>query len=188
MWPNCCIFPSFYQGVLAQICDHFYGWASEAGHTRRFPKFIPFCPFRCRRAKRSRPMQIPPPPDHRSRCGLEGRLTHPDPTSRSPRRSRQANDARIREPPKYNDPSAQIRDHSMAGSQKQAIPEGFRNLSCFARSGFRGQNEADRCRSQPPPPTIVLAAGWKADFPTPILRPDHRADPGRQTTPRSGDN
>ena len=50
----------------------------------------------------------------------------------------------------YNDPSAQICDHSMAGSQKQAIPEGFRNLSCFARSGFRGQNEPDRCRSPPP--------------------------------------
>ena len=41
----------------------------------------------------------PPPADHRSRCGLEGRLTHPDPTSRSPRQSGQANDAPIREPP-----------------------------------------------------------------------------------------
>ena len=38
------------------------------------------------------------------------------------------------------------------------------------------------------PPTIVLAAGWRADRPTSTLRPDLRADPGKQTTPRSGDN
>ena len=40
----------------------------------------------------------------------------------------------------------------------------------------------------PPPPTIVLAAVWRADRSTPTLRPVLRADPGKQTTPRSGDN
>ena len=43
-----------------------------------------------------------------------------------------------------------------------------------------------------PPPIIVLAAVWRADRPSPIIRdmicPDLRADPGKQTTPRSGDN
>ena len=34
---------------------------SGAGHTRMFPKFVPFCPFRFRRAKWSRPMQITAP-------------------------------------------------------------------------------------------------------------------------------
>ena len=66
------------------------------------------------------------------------------------------------------------------------MPEGFRNLSRFARSGFGGRNEADRCRSAPP--IIVLAAVWRADRPSPITRPDLRADPGKQMTPRSGDN
>ena len=37
---------------------------------------------------------------------------------------------------------------------EHAIPEGFRNLSRFARSGFGGQNKGDRCRyaDHPPPP------------------------------------
>ena len=38
----------------------------------------------------------PPPPDHGSHCGLEGRSPLPDHTSQSPRRSGQANDAPIR--------------------------------------------------------------------------------------------
>ena len=36
------------------------------------------------------------------------------------------------------------------GNLEQAMPEGFRNLSRFARSGFGGRSEADRCRSAPP--------------------------------------
>ena len=78
-------------------------------------------------------------------------------------------------------------ENIVLGNLEQAIPEGFRNLSRFARSGFGGRNEADRCRS-PPPPIIVLAAVWRADRPSPIIRPDLRADPGKQTTPRAGDN
>ena len=35
------------------------------------------------------------------------------------------------------------------GNVEQPITEGFRNLSRFARSGFGGRNEADRCRSTP---------------------------------------
>ena len=45
---------------------------------------------------------------------------------------------------------AKSRENMVLGSLEQAIPEGFRNLSRFARSGFGGQNEADRCRSPPP--------------------------------------
>ena len=60
-------------------------------------------------------------------------------------------------------------------------------MSRFAGSGFGGRNEADRCRSHPPP-IIVLAAVWRADRPSPITRPDLRTDLGKQTTPRSGDN
>ena len=139
-----------------------------------------------RRAKWSRPMQITAP--RRPSFSLRvGGPIDPTPILRPDHRANPGKQTMPRSGNhQYNDPSAQICDHSMAGSQKQAIPEDFRNLSCFARSGFRGQNEAHRCRS--PPPTIVLAAGWKTDCPTPILRPDHRADPGRQTTPRSGDN
>ena len=61
-----------------------------AGHARRFPKLVLVCPFRFRRSKWSRPMQITPPP------------------------------------------------------------------------------------------IIVLAAVWRADRPSPIIRPDLRADPGKR--------
>ena len=37
------------------------------------------------------------------------------------------------------------------GNLEQATPEGFRNLSRFARSGCGGRSETDRCRSAPPP-------------------------------------
>ena len=47
------------------------------------------------------------------------------------------------------------------------MPEGFRNLSRFARSGFGGRNEA-------PPSIIVLAAVWRDYRPSPIIRPDLR--------------
>ena len=39
-----------------------------------------------------------------------------------------------------------------------------------------------------PPTIIILAAVWRADRPSPIIRPDVRAGPGKQTTPRSGDD
>ena len=50
------------------------------------------------------------------------------------------------------------REKMVIGSLEQAIPEGFRNLSRFARSGFGGQNEADRCRS-PSRPSFSLQVG-----------------------------
>ena len=60
------------------------GWYAKSGKsqenlalgnldTRRFPKLVPICPFRVRRSKWSRPMQITPPPDHHSHCGLADR-------------------------------------------------------------------------------------------------------------------
>ena len=54
--------------------------------------------------------------------------------------------------PGWNAISAKIPKKMVLGSLEHAIPEGFRNLSRFARSSFGGQNKGDRCRSPPPPP------------------------------------
>ena len=67
-----------------------------ASHTRRFPKLVPICPFRLTFGGRNEADRCrSPPSDHRSHCGLEGRSPLPDHTSRSPRRSGQANNAPI---------------------------------------------------------------------------------------------
>ena len=109
-------------------------------------------------------MQIPPP-DHRSRCGLDGPIAPPRsyvpitaPIRTSKRRPDQGTTNITTHRPRFV-------TTSMAGPQKQAIPEGFRNLSRFAHSGFGGQNEADRCRSPPPPrPSFSLRVGGPIDW------------------------
>ena len=80
--------------------------------------------------------------------------------------------------PGWNAISAKIPKKMVLGSLEHAIPEGFRNLSRFARSSFGGQNKGDRCRSPPPPPHHRSRCGSEGRSPLP--------DPTSRSPRRSG--